>query len=289
MATYANILGATMSADCCDWQRGARTDTQGGIYIPHSTGDSAQDRVHCCASVADAHVACCASDTDKSKSSASTAPNSVLTRPYKDAPILQVPPASSYHLPVSPHSEPPTALPSPSPEPQPSLPTASPAASSSTASLPFYVQETNQARGSNPSLKWDANLAKASISVVDGILSNDCVVTAESTIDKRGVNTFALQGCEQPCAWADVINSWAAEKGHEKCGVTHRATLLNPAATRVGCSMTKTNNCVAAACMYDKKAYAQEAVAIAESQPTPPCANTCCGALPCANTLCRAS
>ena len=152
-----------------------------------------------------------------------------------------------------------------------------------------YVRAHNQYR--SPALQYDSNLEIEARKVVEAMWST-CAVTQEAesiaTSENHGVNTIAISGCSEPCPWAAAVNSWVAETELTACGITHRATALNPEASRVGCASKDSSTCWAAACVYDTQATTENALQIAASRPTPACNPTgaCCGALPCRNTLC---
>jgi hypothetical protein len=152
-----------------------------------------------------------------------------------------------------------------------------------------YLLAHNVMRNKDP-LKADMDLEAIASKTLDNLLAEGCRVTASGEMEfakGHGVNTLAMQNCSHNCSWADVVNSWAAEKGSKACEVAHRATLLNPQATKVGCALENSDACMLAVCVYDKEVNEADALSIAQKSEAPPCdAAACCGKLPCSNTLC---
>lgn len=279
MTTIATIQGATLSADCCDWKRGAQARPgENSVFIPESSGSETTDRLECCHRLPTGVSKCCSSthfhpttplpspniqplppDTHTESSPLAAHPPSPVVATHAPTSHSKGKSSSSSHSNMSPHSN-------------------------NSGSIPDYVSASNAVRGGADPLSYRKDLEESATSLANSIVENNCQIP---TNEKPGFNTLAMIGCDQECSWANIINSWAAETGTEPCQVAHRVTLLNPEASSVGCSKKKQGSCLAAVCAYDKGAIQNEALGISASMPTPSCnRNACCGALPCRNTLC---
>ena len=283
MTTLGDILGATMSADCCEWTRGVYgRSAENYIFIPRSSGEARTDRTYCCHRMLKDNFAdsCC----DAPRLSPTT-PHSWIASEGQGAGKIDInrtpPDDQAEQSQVKDDASPPDDQAGQSQVKD----DASPRTHSQTHSdaLPEYVRIVNNARAGSRAVAWDKTLEELAAQTVATTFRNGCVVP---TNEKPGMNTFAIQECAEACEWFDIVNSWAAEKGASPCQVAHRATLLNPRASSVGCAMETHENCIAGACAFDEGAIEGEALSISRSRPTPKCASTCCGALPCRNTLC---
>ena len=104
---------------------------------------------------------------------------------------------------------------------------------------------------------------------------------------KYGYNPFALEGCQRLCPWRSVLNSWAAETGDDACEVEHRAAVVNPDATAVGCAMRREDSCQMNVCVYDDRASETFAGSLLSTNAMTVCdKEACCGALTCTNSFC---
>uniref|UniRef100_A0A6C0BZ79 SCP domain-containing protein n=1 Tax=viral metagenome TaxID=1070528 RepID=A0A6C0BZ79_9ZZZZ len=281
MATLGDILGATLSSDCCEWSRGAPRRAA-DIFIPESSGIAATDRLKCCEMLPKDTSTCCDSNYKPDYGGGAVEgiddTDAFPRRLPVPVPVPSVSASSDdsgVNVPIFPSDDPQRPMKDKATQ---SAPTPH------QTDTPAYVQMTNQARGSFRALSWSKTQELLAKSKVNDIFHNGCVVP---TAENPGVNTFALKNCSQTCTWPDIINSWSAEQGHAACQVAHRVTLLNPQAGEVGCALQTKGNCLAAVCIYDKGAAENTALSVAASQARPQCDHAaCCGALPCANTLC---